>query len=77
MLSGPFMLSGAWDRPTDWDLKMDAKAGVLYWKNLHPLESFELQVRMKNRRLDLPYIHASAYASTSRMPVRTSRRGFP
>ncbi len=60
-LSGPFTLSGAWDRPADWDLKMDAKAGVLYWKSVHPLENFEMQVRMKNRRFDMPYIHASIY----------------
>ena len=63
-LSGPFTLSGAWDRPADWDLKMDAKAGALYWKSVHRLENFEIQVRMKNRRLALPYIHASVYGGT-------------
>jgi len=64
ILSGPFTLSGAWDRPADWDFKMDAKAGALYWKSVHRLENFEMQVRMKNRRLALPYIHASVYGGT-------------
>ncbi len=63
-ISGPFQLSGAWDHPTDWDLKMDAKAGALYWKGVHLLEKFEMQVRMKNRRFDLPYVHAAVYGGT-------------
>ena len=70
-LNGPFTLSGAWDRPMDWDLKMDAKAGVLHWKGIHPLENFEMQVRMKNRRFDLPYIHASTYGGAVSCSLRT------
>ncbi len=69
-LSGPFTLSGAWDRPADWDFKMDAKAGALYWKNIHPLEMFDMQIRMKNRRFDMPYIHASVYGGTVACSLR-------
>ena len=64
VLSGPFTLSGVWDRPSDWDFKMDAGGSPVYWKNLHLLEDFEMQVRMKNRRLDMPYIHANSYGGT-------------
>ncbi len=63
-LSGPFTLSGAWDRPADWDFKMDARGTPLYWKDRYRLSEVELQIRMKNRRCDVPYIRAKTYGGT-------------
>lgn len=63
-LSGPFTLSGAWDRPADWDFKMDARGTPLYLQDRYRLNDAEVQVRMKNRRCDIPFIRAKAYGGT-------------
>lgn len=63
-LSGPFTLSGAWDRPVDWDLKADARGTPLYWRDLYRLDDFQIQLRMKNRRCEAPFIRAKAYGGT-------------
>jgi hypothetical protein len=64
LLSGPFTLSGAWNRPLEWDFKMDGSAGSLYWKERIRFDDVQLQIRMKDGLLAIPYIRAKVYGGT-------------
>ncbi len=65
ILSGPFVLSGAWDKPLDWDLKIDAEGAPIYVRHSFRMDKMDFQVRMKNQRLNIPYIHAAGYGGTA------------
>ncbi len=60
-LQGYYQLKGQLSHPLDWDLKMDASSdSVFINKNLR-LGDFSMQVRMKNRILNIPYVHTESY----------------
>jgi len=59
-LDGRFILKGSWDAPLDWDLKLDGKSDSLSVKKFR-LDDFEAQIRMKNRILNIPYLHTHPY----------------
>ena len=63
-LRGPFVLNGPWKTPLDWEFKMDAKSPLLRLKKNFRLEETEVQVRMKNRLLNVPYVHADFEGGT-------------
>ena len=57
-LRGPFVLSGPWKEPMDWEFKMDAETPLIRLKKSFDLEEAQVQVRMKNRLINVPYVHA-------------------
>jgi hypothetical protein len=63
-LRGPFVLNGHWNAPLDWDFKMDAQSPLLRIQKTLPLEQFQIQLRMKNRVINVPYLHASFEGGT-------------
>ena len=63
-LAGSFTLNGFGDNPMGWDLKIDATANPLFIKEKLALKDFEIQVRMKDKILNIPYIHANPYGGT-------------
>jgi len=75
VLSGPFVLSGAWNKPLDWDLKMDAEGSPVHIHRSFRVDKLELQVRMKNRLLNIPYLHGSAYGGTANCPISVDLAG--
>ncbi len=64
VLSGPFVLSGAWDKPLDWDLKIDAEGAPIRIQNTFLIDKLQLQIRVKDRRLEVPYLHGNVYGGT-------------
>jgi hypothetical protein len=63
-LRGYFMLEGLWNDPLNWDFKMDGRADPLFLKEKIRLDNFEAQIRMKNKVVRFPYLHAKAYGGT-------------
>ncbi len=63
-LKGPFTLSGLWNAPLSWDLKMDGRGAPVFVKKKIRLDNLELQVRFKNKILTVPYFHALLYGGT-------------
>ena len=61
ILNGPFVLNGFWDKPLDWDLKVDANGAPVYFQKNYRVEKFQTQVRMKNRVLNIPFFRAAGY----------------
>src|SRR3989338_10270127 len=62
--AGNFLLSGNWNKPLDWDFQMDAHGNPVLVKNRIRLDQFEIQIRLKNRILNIPYLHATPYQGT-------------
>lgn len=63
-LSGPFILKGTWNDPTGWNLSADVNGDqVSVKKNLH-LGHFELQMRLKDKVVSIPYLRANPYQGT-------------
>jgi len=60
-LSGKFLLKGPAGAPLDWDFQMDAAGDPVFIKEKVRLDGFEVQIRYKNRALNLPYFRARAY----------------
>lgn len=60
-LGGPFALKGLWNHPLDWDLKADLGSPLLFVSQSIRLLGFEVQARMKNRLLQIPFFRASGY----------------
>jgi len=60
-LRGAFALIGPARNPLKWELKIDASGSPVRFLNKLLLEAFEIQIRMKNHILGVPYIHARAY----------------
>lgn len=75
VLKGPFVLSGAWNKPSDWDLKLDAEGASARIQRSFRVDKVELQVRMKNRLLNIPYLHGSAYGGTVNCPISVALGG--
>ncbi len=63
-LEGNFILKGLWNEPKNWNLKLDAQAKPLWVKNTLRLDNFELQIRMQNQLINIPYIHTQFYGGT-------------
>ena len=63
-LHGRYLLKGYADAPLDWDLKLDARSDVLHVKEKFRIDDLEAQVRMKNRILNIPYLHAKPYGGS-------------
>ncbi len=59
-LAARFILKGVWDDPLNWDLELDGKSETLWVKKMR-LDDFETQIRMKNKKLNIPYLHARPY----------------
>ncbi len=64
LVKGLFTLNGVWNDPLNWDFKMDAKANPLYVKQKVRLDKFDAQIRMKNKVINVPYMHATPYGGT-------------
>lgn len=64
ILEGPFSLTGPWNIPKRWDLRLDAKSDRVTVKDWCRLDRFEIQLRAKNGVVDVPYVHASPYGGT-------------
>jgi hypothetical protein len=60
-LKGIFTLNGLWNDPLNWDLKFDGRGAPLFVKKKMRLDNLELQVRFKNKILNIPYFHALVY----------------
>ncbi len=63
-LEGPFTLNGLWNDPLGWDFRMDGKADPLFIKQTARLDHFEIQVRLKDKVVHVPYFHALPYEGT-------------
>ena len=63
-LRGPFELEGPLNRWLDSEFKMDAESALVRVKRTLQMGKFQLQLRMKNRLVNLPYIHANFYGGT-------------
>ncbi len=63
-LNGRFILKGRSDAPLDWDLKLDARSDVLRVKEKFRIDDVEAQIRMKNRILNIPYLHVKPYGGS-------------
>ncbi|MCG3175868.1 MAG: hypothetical protein MOGMAGMI_00805 [Candidatus Omnitrophica bacterium] len=59
-VSGYYRLDGYWDRPKDWALSMDLESPGVELARLE-LDRLRAQVRMRDRKLDIPYIQAAPY----------------
>lgn len=59
-VSGYYKLDGQWNRPRDWNLQIDLESDGIRIAKLE-LDRLRAQVRMRDRRVDLPYIQASPY----------------
>ncbi len=55
---GPFILIGHWNQPLDWEFKMDAQTPLLELQKTLRLQQLEIQIRMKNRLINVPYLRA-------------------
>ncbi|MBI3315854.1 MAG: hypothetical protein HYZ87_02635 [Candidatus Omnitrophica bacterium] len=63
-LNGYFALQGLWSDPLNWDFKMDGRGDPIFLKEKIQLDNFELQIRMKNKIVRFPYLHARIYGGT-------------
>ncbi len=63
-LRGNFILNGLWNDPLNWDLQIDAQGSPIFIKDKIRLDNFDVQVRMKNKVLRIPYLHATPYSGT-------------
>lgn len=63
-VDGRFILNGWLDAPLDWDLKLDANADRLRIREKFRIDDVHAQVRMKNRVLNIPYLHAKPYGGS-------------
>lgn len=64
MLKGPFTLNGLWNEPLRWDFKFDGAAETLYARDTLRFDDFQIQLRLKESLLNIPYIHANTYGGT-------------
>ena len=62
-LKGLFALKGIWNDPLSWDFKTDAKADSLLLKRMR-LQNVDIQIRTRNRIINIPYFHGAAYGGT-------------
>ena len=60
-LKGFFSLKGLWNRPLDWELKLDAGSPLIVIGKKIRLTGFEMQAQMKNRILRIPVFRAAGY----------------
>ncbi len=63
-LSGIYQLKGPLDRSAEWDLKADASSDRVLVSQKLSVDDFEVQLRMKNGIINLPYFHAKPYSGT-------------
>ncbi|OIO39346.1 MAG: hypothetical protein COT00_01310 [Candidatus Omnitrophica bacterium CG07_land_8_20_14_0_80_50_8] len=63
-LSGAFRLKGAWNKPLLWTLSAKAAGDPVFIKKNIRLDKFAIQFHMKNRMIDIPYLHAQCYRGT-------------
>ncbi|MBI3253104.1 MAG: hypothetical protein HYZ52_07370 [Candidatus Omnitrophica bacterium] len=59
-----FTLKGAWKNPLGWDLKVDAQSPALTVKKNLRLEDFEIQIRMRDKIVNVPYLRARTCRGT-------------
>jgi hypothetical protein len=69
MVRGPFILKGYPDKPLDMEFGVDAKGSPVFVKNKVRLDAVDLQVRYKNRILNIPYFHTRFYGGTLGLSV--------
>ncbi len=63
VLSGRFAMKGPAQKPLLWDFKIDGKGKGVYARGAR-LDGFEMQVRLKNRLVNVPYFHAKPYGGS-------------
>lgn len=79
VLNGPFTMKGFWNKPMDWDLSADLSGDPVFIKKNARLNHLELQLRMKNQTIHIPYLRAEAYKGTIGLDtfLDLSRPGVP
>lgn len=63
-LKGIFTLNGFWNDPLNWDVKMDGRGAPVFMKKKIRVDNLEIQARLKNKILNIPYLHAILYGGT-------------
>ena len=63
-LNGIFVLNGLLNDPLNWDLKIDAKGNPVFLNEKIRLDNLDTQIRMRNRIINIPFLHATPYGGT-------------
>ncbi|OIO38779.1 MAG: hypothetical protein AUJ72_01885 [Candidatus Omnitrophica bacterium CG1_02_46_14] len=63
-LNGPFILKGLWNTPVDWDLRLDMNGDPIFVKKSIRLDKLEMHIRMKDKKIHIPYFHAKPYGGS-------------
>lgn len=61
LLDGVFTAQGRWDKLLETDLRIDGQSPAIYIYQNMPLDDFEIQIRLKNSKLNIPYLHAKPF----------------
>ena len=79
VLNGPFTMKGLWNKPAGWDLSADLSGDPVFITKTFRLDRFELQLRMKDENIQVPYLHAYVYEGTlgTNLWADLSRPGVP
>lgn len=64
-LAGPFNLQGYWENPLAWTFNLDASSDPLFIKKSIRLDDFKMQIRMAEKLISIPYMHAFLYGGNA------------
>ncbi len=78
ILAGAFILNGPLNEPINWELSIDAKSPHILFRDRLKLDNLDTQIRVKNKILKIPFLHATPYGGTfnARLFLNYSRSDY-